>query len=60
VERGDTALEKHPLAADRASLFRHELDGMHLPQVFADRRIAPRLKLEPVYGSVEAEGAAVD
>ena len=60
VERGDIALEKHSLALDGASLSRHELDSMHLPQVFADRRVAPRLQLEPVHRSVEAEGRSVD
>jgi len=60
VERGDTAFEEHPLALDGASLSGHELDGVHLPEVFADRRVASRLELEPVHRSVEAETAAVD
>src|SRR4051812_44953325 len=60
MERGDTAFEEHPLAVDGASLFRHELDGVHLPEVLTDRRVAPRLELEPVYRSVKAESAAVD
>ena len=49
VERGDTAFEEHSLAVHGASLFRQELDGVHLPEVFPDRRVAPRLELEPVH-----------
>jgi hypothetical protein len=60
VKRCDTAFEEHSLAVDGASLFSDELDGVHLPEVFANRRVAPRLELQPVHGSVETEGTAVD
>ncbi len=60
VERSDPCFEQDAASLDGTALARQEVDGVHLAEALAQRRVAPGLELEPVHRGVEGECLAVD
>jgi hypothetical protein len=60
VEGSGSAAEEHSQAVDLAARPRLKLDRVHLAEVLADRRVAPRLQLEALHRRMEGERPAVD
>jgi hypothetical protein len=60
MEGSDPTVQQHPAAMNLPALPRLELDGVHLPEVISDRRVAPWLQLEALHREMEGEHPAVD